>query len=490
MQFVVRGRLVGRQGTRLQPAMTAVSVAVVTGMTLTVSPSFALKREPAPVALTGHGMRAEAQNVAETRLTASVATLVTPRSSLGLAAHAAAMKDKPAQSLAQTSLTTKHAAPVPQGLSAKSGGHEELAPGFAHSVPAATIAATREGGVSRQPTQALARASVDAPPAHTSPGPAALAAGPGPQVSAGLDQNDFHPRSEAPPQVALILAEPAKPADIHPAAGMSLASPSRPQAHPLPAVSADALRWITEGTPDEDDRIFRRPALAGLAGSDGTSLADVSRTSPPSLQAVRNRIEEGLAKRKTPDADPASPADLAQTAALPGAEIANTRAMTEPAKMRETPLATRANPLLLQLASARAALTTPSKRKSHTSPDGTAAVARAPGESLASEMPLTASYKQTPAGVEVTLPLRIRGSQAGAITLLIEGARAGRADVVHREFTVSLAGLLEALRPAMDPAVYARLRNSSSADEYVTLNDLRAAGMTVGFDKNGDLTLG
>src|SRR3546814_10428681 len=45
MQFVVRGRLEGQQGTRLQPAMMAVTVAFVTGMTLTVNPAFSLRGE-------------------------------------------------------------------------------------------------------------------------------------------------------------------------------------------------------------------------------------------------------------------------------------------------------------------------------------------------------------------------------------------------------------------------------------------------------------
>lgn len=120
---------------------------------------------------------------------------------------------------------------------------------------------------------------------------------------------------------------------------------------------------------------------------------------------------------------------------------------------------------------------------------------RAPHQDQAAERIVPASiahsaYRQTPDGIEVDLPMRLGEVRAGPVTLLIAGASLDRADVVHSEFRISLATVLKVLQPKMDPALYARLAGSTSAQTLVTFNQLRAAGVAIGFGTDGDLVLG
>jgi hypothetical protein len=54
---------------------------------------------------------------------------------------------------------------------------------------------------------------------------------------------------------------------------------------------------------------------------------------------------------------------------------------------------------------------------------------------------------------------------------------------------VKLGELLALIEPMMDKSEFASLRASQAAGEFVTLNDLRAAGIEVSFDKEDRLVL-
>ncbi len=90
-------------------------------------------------------------------------------------------------------------------------------------------------------------------------------------------------------------------------------------------------------------------------------------------------------------------------------------------------------------------------------------------------------YQRTPRGLTFAVTARLNGADVGAVSLLIrDGAN----------ISVRLADLLGALRPAIEPALYERLSTSQAADDYMTFNELRAAGISVRFDDGDELLLG
>lgn len=490
MQFVVKGNLVGQQGPRLHPAVAAVTVAVVASMTFTISPSFALRGEVRQGDSAKPAVHAGMPHTAGFMPTGSTANFSRPDGLKRLA-------DRP---LAVGLTARPLAAPLP----------ERLVP--SQPAPAARVISARRQApavpepLPREPVPAVA-ASREGTAVITDRRLGRVSALPAEDISGQATATEFLGDREDAGRPGLMPPRLLEPAETRPEGSLRL------QDHRAPAVSEDALRWIVAGTADEDDRIFRRQHTGlGLNGEVSSLAADASRTPATSLQAVRTRIEEGLAKRTVPDADSTFSGATERQAVVPAANLAaapnsamaatnvsgagsggNAGAdLPEPSGAADAD-ATPGQALSQLVSAAQDALATRAAIESGAAQGGTR---RAPKDTAVRpasdphEKPVAASYRQTSAGVEVTLPLRVRGAPSGSVTLLIQGARAGHADVVHREFRVSLASLLDALRPDMDPAVYARLRNSRNADELVTLNELRAVGLTIGFDQNGDLTLG
>lgn len=76
------------------------------------------------------------------------------------------------------------------------------------------------------------------------------------------------------------------------------------------------------------------------------------------------------------------------------------------------------------------------------------------------------------------------------VSARVNGAAAGRVSLMIRDqdnISIRLADVLGILRPAIDPTLYDRL--SGSTRSYMTFNELRAAGVTVDFDKRDRLIL-
>lgn len=101
------------------------------------------------------------------------------------------------------------------------------------------------------------------------------------------------------------------------------------------------------------------------------------------------------------------------------------------------------------------------------------------GRSMSDETDIT-RYQRTGNGIEFNVPTKINGTMAGNVPLLI-------AD--KQNISVKLGEILALIEPMMDKAEFAALSASSSANEFVTLNDLRAAGISVSFDKHDRLVL-
>lgn len=90
-------------------------------------------------------------------------------------------------------------------------------------------------------------------------------------------------------------------------------------------------------------------------------------------------------------------------------------------------------------------------------------------------------YHRTPNGLSFAVPARLNGADLGSVSLLIRDGE---------NISVRLGDLLAALKPAIEPAVYERLSTSLAVDDYMTLNELRRAGISVRFDDRDNLLLG
>lgn len=80
-----------------------------------------------------------------------------------------------------------------------------------------------------------------------------------------------------------------------------------------------------------------------------------------------------------------------------------------------------------------------------------------------------------------------------AVAVTVNGRAAGRMPLVIQDganISVRLGTLLGVVQPMMESAVYRKLADSSAVDEFVTLNDLRAAGIPVRFGDDDRLVIG
>ena len=85
------------------------------------------------------------------------------------------------------------------------------------------------------------------------------------------------------------------------------------------------------------------------------------------------------------------------------------------------------------------------------------------------------------ARVAIEVGAKINGAPAGQVLLQIRD---------NGNFSVRLADLLEMLHHTMEPEIYERLGGSQAGQSYVTLNDLRAAGIPVRFNDEDQLLIG
>lgn len=109
-------------------------------------------------------------------------------------------------------------------------------------------------------------------------------------------------------------------------------------------------------------------------------------------------------------------------------------------------------------------------------------MAAAPAEDRARIIPVDPNVPRVGGrrGVALEVSARIDGVKAGRVALLI---RSGD------DICVRLADLLAIAAPAMEPGLAERLSAAQAAQSYVTLNELRAAGIAVRFDDDDRLLI-
>lgn len=84
------------------------------------------------------------------------------------------------------------------------------------------------------------------------------------------------------------------------------------------------------------------------------------------------------------------------------------------------------------------------------------------------------------ASVSLQVSAKVNGTPAGRVSLLIRDSE---------NISVQLGDILPILESAVEPAIYERI-SALQGQNYVTLNDLRAAGLSVRFDAHDHLLLG
>ena len=260
------------------------------------------------------------------------------------------------------------------------------------------------------------------------------------------------------------------------------------------SVSPEAMAWIL-GRPSHDlDEVVSTASAARKP--DATQVAETGHSAAQPTKLARagtdseQLSDESVVGRRVPALTRVDPQVLRESMARQASTSADHNPVASETLLAE--VATSVNAPGLKAATVPIA----TQAASAVAPSSETAIASAPPTALADDVAVATTarhagvYRQTAQGIEIDLPLRVNGAQAGAITLLIAGASLEQPDVVHGEFTVRLSAILQALQPQMEPALYAHLQGSAGAAAQVTLNDLRAAGITVGFAPNGDLTLG
>lgn len=93
----------------------------------------------------------------------------------------------------------------------------------------------------------------------------------------------------------------------------------------------------------------------------------------------------------------------------------------------------------------------------------------------------TSHYVRTSQGLTFEVSAQVNGTSIGRLPLLIADGE---------NISVRLADLLAAVAPMMPSHVHDRLSTSQAAQDYMTFNDLRAAGISVRFDSSDRLILG
>ncbi|HEY0958995.1 MAG TPA: hypothetical protein VGE05_06940 [Novosphingobium sp.] len=93
----------------------------------------------------------------------------------------------------------------------------------------------------------------------------------------------------------------------------------------------------------------------------------------------------------------------------------------------------------------------------------------------------TSHYVRTSQGLTFEVSAQVNGTSIGRLPLLIADGE---------NISVRLADLLAAVAPMMSSHVHDRLSASQAAQDYMTFNDLRAAGISVRFDSSDRLVLG
>lgn len=409
-------------------------------------------------------------------------------------------------------------------------------PRFAMVSPVAPIASPDAPAVLAKPERSAAAASAKAPGPDPAPEQAKAVA----KAPEGSQPRPSSGRTVAEPSANAAPATVPKSMEQAAVAAKATPAPVSAKAMTLTAATGDGITRAPESL--QEDNAFASEADGPSIESIAAALRNPPRrdlgssVSPEAMAWIlggpSHNLDEVVSTASAahkPDAVQVAAAQnpVAGSTSLARVGVASTQSSDEPAIGRRIPALTRVDPQVLRESMARQA-STPADHDSFASetllaevatsvnapglkpaavPVATQAVpavaassetaiTSAPQTALADNVAMGATarhagvYRQTAQGIEIDLPLRVNGAQAGAITLLIAGASLEQPDVVHGEFSVRLSAILQALQPQMEPALYEHLQGSAGAAAQVTLNDLRAAGITVGFAPNGDLTLG
>lgn len=110
-----------------------------------------------------------------------------------------------------------------------------------------------------------------------------------------------------------------------------------------------------------------------------------------------------------------------------------------------------------------------------------------PAPASAKPAQASTSLRMMSDGVEFDVATQINGAPVGTLALWVPGSQN---DVVASGLWVRLGDMLDLLRPQMDHSLYETLSASRNADDYVSLNTLRGAGIAVAFDGHDQLMFG
>lgn len=300
-------------------------------------------------------------------------------------------------------------------------------------------------------------------------------------------------RDEAPPPVA----EPAPKAEPNP--------PAKPQAAPPPVAAEPAQAEavvVPAAAPVADPVPLAQAEAPPLAQAEPVPQAEpqpVAAVAPVPEPTAAPRPEPAslAASEPEPEPEPAPPpvkqeTELAVAAvpAVPGAAAAPVdptpaKLVTEPASQAPVPLsATASASTRLVTPAATPALTAPAAAPKALAPTASPkpvaslakATARGKVKPLAGPQ-IPSRYKLVEGGVETRIGVQMYGERLGAVPLRVLG---------NGVPSLQLGDLLALVRSRLAPEQFERLSGSAAADEYVSLETLRKAGIPVRYDAARD----
>jgi hypothetical protein len=222
------------------------------------------------------------------------------------------------------------------------------------------------------------------------------------------------------------------------------------------------------------------------AGTVRLLLRDLGPATPPPTALVISPVEAmplspaPAAIASDPATDPNEPASLVRSGGDLAAFSAKMSEITASLSAASGPQRRKAGPVdkpVDGIASGPAGSAADLLASSTSRPDPLAA----PGERA--QMILTEAMtpkKRTVPTVSLKVSATVNGGAVGRVALLIDDAE---------NIQVRLSDLLAILEPELEPGLYAQLSDSQAAQSYMTLNDLRAAGIKVRFDENDRLVI-
>lgn len=351
------------------------------------------------------------------------------------------------------------------------------------TLPPVLTAATHSGG------QPLALPQTSAPaPSVKQPGKADFAAVfaaplPIPAGAAALQGQSQHParQDEAVTGTSLAIAKPDQAAQTQALAPVAAAAApvglkhqelaAEPAATPAPALAAGNPPLVTAPVGPAAIAIVPAPVVPAAKLAEANLASKTADNAAASLSAPQMAAQavKPIAPPKAEFASAKAPMPQAAPAVQPAANSAPPSRI-EPAPLRLVPIDFRLAPSAKRLPSS--ASLAPAKHPERTSP-----IAKPPLSGAVARKSTRVPDRLVGEYIFHQVSVQLNDHSVGAIDVRIGG---------DASLSIRVGSLLSIVQGELDPSLFAAMNGSAGADQYVSFNQLRAAGIDVRYEPAGN----